>query len=102
MRKPKTVTRRQEIRELREKIRNLKDAHRTLLRKDARPLMKRLAVLECAEKLGRAERALVKEIEGDKANPQLELLSLDAPAEASATAPEIAAPAQASMLPGSN
>lgn len=87
MKKAKAMTPRQEIRELRARIGELKDSHRVLLRKDLTPLARRLAVLEAAEKLRRAERALVKSVESDKGNPQLELLSLpvDAPAQEAET-----------------
>jgi hypothetical protein len=95
MKDKKPLTRRQEIRELRERIGALKDSHRVLLRKDVTPLMKRLVVLECAEKLARAERALVRSVEAEKGNPQLELLGLDATAEA--TAAKARTPAQASF-----
>ena len=79
MRKAKILTPRQEIKDLKRRIGELKDSHRILLRKDLTPLARRLAVLEAGEKLRRAERALVKSIEAEKANPQLELLSLPAP-----------------------
>ena len=82
MRRAKPVTRRQEIRHLKERIAELKDSHRMLLRKDVTPLMKRLLVLQLAEKLARAERALVRSIESDKGSPQLELLGLDGAAQA--------------------
>jgi hypothetical protein len=76
MRKRKALMPRQEIRELKERIANAKSAHRTLLHKELKPLMLRLAVLEAGERLRRAERNLVKSVEADKGNPQLELLGL--------------------------
>jgi hypothetical protein len=77
MKGKKPLTRRQEIRALRQNIAELKDSHRVLLWKDVVPLMKRLPVLKRAEKLARAERALVRSVEEDKGSPQLELLSFD-------------------------
>jgi hypothetical protein len=78
MKSRKALTRRQEIKQLRERIHELKDSHKLLLRKDVKPLMARLLVLELAAKLERAERALVRDVEADKGSPQLELLSLPA------------------------
>jgi nucleotide-binding universal stress UspA family protein len=76
MKGKKQLTPKQEIKQLRKRIEELKDAHKTLLRKDVKPLMKKLAVLELAQRLQRAQRALVKTVEEDKGNPQLELLSM--------------------------
>jgi hypothetical protein len=74
--KDKALSRRAEMRELRKQIETIKDAHKADMRHELTPLVRRLAVLRAAEALRRAERALVKSVEADKVNPQLELLSL--------------------------
>jgi transposase len=70
MKSKKDLTPRQERRELKKRIAELRDSHRALLRKELTPLVRRLAVLEAAQRLRRAERALVKSIEGDN-TPEL-------------------------------
>jgi hypothetical protein len=74
--KQKPPSSRTEIRELRKRIETIKDAHRADIRRELTPLLRRLAVLRAAEALRRAERALVKSVEADKINPQLELLGV--------------------------
>jgi hypothetical protein len=74
--KQKLLSARAEMRELRKQIETVKDAHKADMRHELTPLVRRLAVLRAAEALRRAERALVKSVEADKINPQLELLGL--------------------------
>ena len=76
--KQKALTPRAEMRELRKSIETIKDAHKADMRHELTPLVRRLAVLRAAEALRRAERALVKSVEADQVNPQLELLGLPA------------------------
>jgi transposase len=70
MKSKKDLTPRQERRELKKRIAELRDSHRALLRKELTPLVRRLAVLEAAQRLQRAERALVKSIKGGN-SPEL-------------------------------
>ena len=77
----KVLTPRLEIRELKGKIAVLKDLYRTGLRKELTPLQRRLSVLLAARALRRAENALVRSVERDQVNPQLELLSLPGPVD---------------------
>ena len=74
--KEKPLSARAEMRDLRKRIETIKDAHKAEMRSELIPLVRRLAVLRAAEALRRAERALVKSVQADKANPQLELLGV--------------------------
>lgn len=78
--KDKPLTPRAEMKDLRTRIQTIKEAHRAGLRHDLTPLVRRLQVLMAAEALRRAEKALLKTVEADKVNPQLELLG-NLPAE---------------------
>lgn len=81
----------QEIRQLKARIAEAVDAHKSLLRKETTPLRKRLQVLLAAQALARAERALVKSVQSDP-SPQLDLLG-NLPAPGAEAGPE-----QASLL----
>jgi transposase len=73
MKSKKDLTGRQETRELKKRIAELRHSHRALLRKELTPLVRRLAMLEAAQRMRRADRALVKSIEGHN-SPELNLV----------------------------
>ena len=76
--KQKVLTPRLEMRDLRERIGAIRDSHKSDMRREIRPIARRLAVLLAAQALRRAERALLKSVTADTVSPQLELLSLPA------------------------